>query len=92
MVKFSRTEIFNFLADAKVLEEWDANDGFVDRSRQAVEDAVGRVLTDRMRQVYVMYYLDGISTTQIAEMLGVNRSTVSRTISRGRRNIMEKMK
>ena len=34
----------------------------------------------------------GLTQTAFAEMLGVNRSTVSRTISRGRRNIMEKMK
>ena len=36
--------------------------------------------------------LGGMKSAEIAEKLGVNRSTVSRTISRGRRNIMEKMK
>lgn len=39
-----------------------------------------------------LYYFKRMNIPEIAERLGVNRSTVSRTISRGRRNIMEKMK
>ncbi|MDE5578101.1 MAG: helix-turn-helix domain-containing protein, partial [Oscillospiraceae bacterium] len=39
-----------------------------------------------------LYYLRRMNIPEIAEMLGVNRSTVSRTLSRGRRNILEKMK
>lgn len=49
-------------------------------------------LTERQREMITLYYFDRANIPQIAEMLGVNRSTVSRTISRGRRNIMEKMK
>lgn len=49
-------------------------------------------LTSRQRETILLYYFKEKNIPEIAEMLGVNRSTVSRTISRGRRNIMEKMK
>ena len=49
-------------------------------------------LSERQRQMIILYYFNRLNVPEIAETLGVNRSTVSRTISRGRRNIMEKMK
>jgi len=49
-------------------------------------------LSERQRQMIGLYYFSRMNIPEIAEKLGVNRSTVSRTISRGRRNIMEKMK
>jgi len=53
---------------------------------------IAEELTERQREMITLYYFDRANIPQIAEMLGVNRSTVSRTITRGRRNIMEKMK
>ena len=53
---------------------------------------IAEELTERQREMITLYYFERVNIPQIAEMLGVNRSTVSRTISRGRRNIMEKMK
>ena len=53
---------------------------------------ISEELTERQREVITLYYFDRANIPQIAEILGVNRSTVSRTISRGSRNIMEKMK
>ncbi|MBD5145068.1 MAG: sigma-70 family RNA polymerase sigma factor [Ruminococcus sp.] len=49
-------------------------------------------LTERQRQMITMYYFQHIDIPEIADKLGVNRSTVSRTISRGRKNIAKKMK
>ena len=49
-------------------------------------------LTSRQREMIILYYFKKMNIPEIAETLDVNRSTVSRTISRGRRNIMEKMK
>lgn len=49
-------------------------------------------LTERQSEMITLYYFKQMNIPEIAEMLGVNRSTVSRTISRGRRNILEKMK
>lgn len=49
-------------------------------------------LSERQRQMIGLYYFRRMNIPEIAETLGVNRSTVSRTLSRGRRNILEKMK
>ncbi len=56
--------------------------------RKVIEEA----LTERQREMITLYYFERLNIPQIAEKLSVNRSTVSRTISRGRRNIMEKMR
>ena len=46
--------------------------------------ALEEELTPRQRQVVHMYYIDQMLMRDIAETLGVNVSTVSRTIARGR--------
>lgn len=51
-----------------------------DRLRIAVETE----LTPRQRQLVGMYYVDQLLMTDIASRLGVNVSTVSRTLARAR--------
>ena len=46
--------------------------------------AVGPGLTPRQRQVLDLYYDRGMTIPRIAEELGLNRSTVSRTLRRAR--------
>ena len=41
-------------------------------------------LTPRQRQMVAMYFVEGRTMTEIARKLGVNVSTVSRTIRRGK--------
>lgn len=40
-------------------------------------------LTQRQRQLLALYYREGKSMLEIGEELGIDRSTVSRTIQRG---------
>ena len=40
-------------------------------------------VTARQRQVLLLYYAEGLNTRQIGEKLGVDKSTVARTITRG---------
>ena len=40
-------------------------------------------ITDRQRELLLLYYGQGLNMRQIAERLGVDKSTVSRTIKRG---------
>jgi RNA polymerase sigma factor (sigma-70 family) len=49
--------------------------------------AIADELTIRQREMISMYYLQGIPMPEIARELGVNVSTVSRTIKRGRRRL-----
>ena len=49
--------------------------------------ALREELTDRQRQTLLMYYAQDLNMREIAEILGVDRSTVSRTILRGERRL-----
>ncbi len=40
-------------------------------------------LTPRQREILDLYYYEGLNTVEIADRLGVNKSTVSRTKQRG---------
>ena len=56
----------------------------MDRLRRNLRQARERELTPRQRQMVALYYDRGLTMTQIAGRLGVNRSTVSRTLRRAR--------
>lgn len=49
--------------------------------------ALEEELTPRQRQVVQMYYIDQMLMADIARELGVNVSTVSRTLNRGRNRL-----
>ena len=54
------------------------------RLRRNLRLARERELTERQREMVSLYYDQGMTMPQIAERLGVNRSTVSRTLRRAR--------
>ncbi len=85
-----------FCADKRIAEL--IGDGGADNSEKhrmmikIMRNIIENELSERQRQMIGLYYFERMNIPEIAAKLGVNRSTVSRTISRGRRNIMEKMK
>lgn len=56
----------------------------LDRLRRNLRRAREQELTPRQRQMLALYYNRGMNIPRIAEELGVNRSTVSRTLRRAR--------
>ena len=44
-------------------------------------------LTKKQKCYIILYYKEGLTVTQIAERFGVDKSTVSRTINRGRQRL-----
>ena len=44
-------------------------------------------VTPRQRRVLLMYYAQGLNMREIGEQLGVDKSTVSRTIQRGEKRL-----
>lgn len=76
-------------ADIAVWEREHAQDNSeqMDRLRRNLRRAREQELTPRQREMLSMYYEGGMSMPQIAERLGVNRSTVSRTIRRARERL-----
>jgi len=54
------------------------------RLRRNLRRAREQELTQRQREMVALYYDRGMTMPQIAERLGVSRSTVSRTLRRAR--------
>ena len=54
------------------------------RLRRNLRRAREQELTQRQREMVALYYDQGMTMPQIAERLGVSRSTVSRTLRRAR--------
>ena len=55
--------------------------------RRGLRRAREQELTPRQREMVFLYYDRGLKMSQIAQKLGVNRSTVSRTVKRARERL-----
>lgn len=49
-----------------------------------VRRAINEELTERQRELVYLYYYKNMTMNEIAELVGVSQSTVSRTIKRGK--------
>ena len=45
------------------------------------------LLTERQRQIYIMYHYQNMTIPAIAKTLGVQKSTISRTLKRAENNL-----
>ena len=68
-------------------EEQSDNSERLERLRRNLRKARRQELTDRQAQVLAMYYDEGLSVTAIARELVLCKSTVSRTLRRGRERL-----
>ena len=78
--------------DIAGLHQWmreEAGDNSLRRQRllQNLPRAVEQELTPRQREMLALYYYENMNMRQIAVRLGVNKSTVSRTLKRGRQRL-----
>lgn len=55
---------------------------------RAVLDLLNDNLTKKQKCYIMLYYRDKLTMDEIAERMGVSKSTVSRTIKRGRENLL----
>lgn len=55
--------------------------------REMLHRAIERALTERQREIFTLYYEEGLSFTAIALRLQIQPSTVSRTYARGLRRL-----
>lgn len=68
------------------------NNAKLAKARQVLLEVVRNDISARQKEYIMLYYYKQISMAEIAEMYNVNKSTVSRTLSRARQNIMQKLK
>ncbi len=61
-------------------------------AKKALRKVVEEQLSARQKQFLMLYYYEGTDMPTIADMFGVNVSTVSRTINRARHNLFKYLK
>lgn len=57
------------------------------RLKRLMHQVIQCRLTERQKEMLVLYYFEHKSMPEIAQMLEVNKSTVSRTLNRAQNNI-----
>ena len=59
----------------------------ISRLKRNLIRALREDVTSKQRQMLLMYYAEGKNMRETGEIMGVDRSTVSRTIQRGERRL-----
>ena len=72
-------ESLDLMADLRGLPER-TNRRQLEEYRRFLHRAIATELTQRQRQILCLYYFDRLSMPQIAQQLGIHKSSVSRTI------------
>lgn len=68
---------------ARLLSEENTNENEMSRLKLALWRALHEDITEKQREYLLLYYGEGLNTVQIGEQMGVDKSTVARTIRRG---------
>ena len=78
-----------YAADMAVYSRQMASDNSqeLDRLKRNLIRALREDVTEKQRKVLLLYYAEGYNMREIGEQLGVDKSTVSRTIKRGERRL-----
>lgn len=93
-----RSALDSFLLDKKNFSSEEDEDSRIIGEKlhkmalKALQEVVREELSSAQKKYLVEYYYNQTPMKEIAMKYGVNISTVSRTISRGRKRIMERIK
>lgn len=72
---------------ARAISEENTNSDELFRLKKNLVTALKHDVTPRQRQMLALYYGEGMNMRQIGTLLGVNKSTVSRTVKRGEQRL-----
>ena len=75
----------------KIFSDRETDGGAYPRKIRALHKAIFESASPKQRRYIIMYYMKNMTMEQIADLCGVAKSTVSRTIARGRNNILRAM-
>ncbi|HHX57125.1 MAG TPA: sigma-70 family RNA polymerase sigma factor [Clostridiales bacterium] len=83
--------------DKKIIEMANAsnasdNSQTIAKVKKVMVEVIKNDLTARQKELIMLYYYKNMKVIEIAEQLNIDHSTVSRTLSRARKNIMERLK
>lgn len=87
--RYNVTRSSEWIGDMAVWMRENAGDNHerLDRLRRNLHQARKQELTPRQQQVLELYYDRGLTISLVAEELGINRSTVSRTLRRAQERL-----
>ncbi len=82
-------ETAGYLADLAVYTQFmaDDNSAQISRLKRNLAHALRQDITPKQREYLMLYYGEGLNLREISQRLGVNKSTVSRTMKRGRQRL-----
>ena len=72
---------------SRAMSEENTNSEDIARLKRNLIRALQSDVTPRQRQMLLLYYGKGLNMREIGAMLGVDKSTVSRTVKRGERRL-----
>lgn len=72
---------------SRAMSEENTNSQDIARLKKNLVRALKSDVTPRQREMLALYYGQGLNMRQIGEKLGVDKSTVSRTVKRGERRL-----
>lgn len=78
-----------YLADLAVYARFMAEDNSaqINRLKRNLARALRQDVTPKQRKYLMLYYGEGLNLREISQRTGVNKSTVSRTMKRGRERL-----
>lgn len=83
---------FNPYFVREVLGGRNGNEEHLELAQRALHDILEHDLTDRQRELLMLYYYEKRSEKEIAHQLGINKSTVSRTLDRAKSRIRKHLR
>lgn len=92
MNKVSYNNLFDSDLFKLVKQSDSSNSVKINTLKKLVAEIIKNELTEKQRQILDMYFVRRMSYTQIAEILKVNKSTISRTKSRAFKTIANILK
>ncbi len=94
MPKEREFDVTQFKQDQQAYKTWfamqfsaDEEDATAQNLAKLIHKAIQYELTDIQRDYFIAYYLNGLTMEEIGEIHGVDKSTVSRTVTRAKNRI-----
>lgn len=72
---------------SRAMSEENTNSADITQLKRNLVRALQSDVTPRQREMLELYYAKGLNMRQIGELLGVHKSTVSRTVKRGEQRL-----
>ena len=82
----------SFQADLYAYHKWqnmqgEDNRAEFERLKKILPVAIQQCMTEKQREYFLCYFVEGLNFNAISERYGVDRSTISRTLRRGMNNL-----